>query len=772
MSSIMARFSVGIACGAFLFFVYPAARSAAAQSADTQAATNQTTTDQETGNQTPAAQSTGAPATNATTTAQTGTQVEEGLPEVTVMAERFSENVETTPVAVTALSPQTMADRQITSVENVSSQIPGIVIAPATGSSNSLRIVLRGADQEQGGINFDPAVGVYIDGVYQPRINGGFFDFFDIKSLEVLRGPQGTLYGRNTSGGAIMITPLDPTFYWSGRAEVAAGNWNTTEGKLWLSGPLVNNVLALSLSAVYRYRDGFISDPYYSRRISNLNRRAERAKLLFTPTDNFRAVLSVSSMQDYSDPGVGIPLQVGLGAVDPYATGEDRNLTTSEVFGPMGQRLNNNGASLNMVYTVNPNLSITSITGYGDLNITSNGTILWLTGAAQRSGNGALNIGAGGLSLTHDVFDSQEFDVTFTNDRLQAVGGLYYFHEDGHADSASARPPNDQQRVTKAEAVFGQATYNLFDGVALVAGLRYTHEDAYFNQFYYSLLSYPQALSDTFTGTTPKLGLNWKVNRNLFAYFSWTKGFKSGGINPIPPSTNTGVPGQVGAPLPYGPEKVTNYEVGFKLRTDNREFQLNTSIFDAEYQGLQLPVFFPGTSNSYTSNASGASIKGIELEPTWQVFRDLRLYGNMAFYTGKYTSPFICSLANGAFADCSNTKIKGLMPGKEVVGIDYTPPLPIPGKWSITAQGTHTTHYYNNVANQGPLVQTYPVTIYNASLIWNDPSGHWRTALEVTNLTDKHYVVAGLQLSSPTIPSVTGYVNDPRVIDVRVDYDF
>ncbi|MDE2450901.1 MAG: TonB-dependent receptor, partial [Gammaproteobacteria bacterium] len=615
-------------------------------------------------------------------------------------------------------------------------------------------------------------VGVYIDGVYQPRINGAFFDFFDINSLEVLRGPQGTLYGRNTSGGAIKITTLDPSFTWEGRAELAAGDWNTREAKAWVTGPIVPGVLAFSASGVYRYHDGFISDPYYSRRIGNLDRRAERAKLLFTPSDKFRAVLSVFGMQDYSDPGVGIPLQVGLGAVDPYATGDNRNLTTSEVFGPMGQRLNNNEASLNMTYTVVPSVTISSITGYGDLNITGTGSILWITGAAQKANNGLLNIGAGGLGQTHDTFDSQEFDVTYADSRLKAVGGVYYFHENGLNNAIIASPPNEQHRITTADAVFGQLTYSLFDGLALVAGLRYTHEDADFTQDYYTLVSFPQSLKDSFSGTTPKVGLNWQINPNVFTYFSYTKGFKSGGINPIPPSTNTGVPGKIGAPVPYGPEKVTNYELGAKVQTPSRTFQLNAALFDAEYNGLQLPVFFPGTSNSYTSNASGASIKGIELEPTWQVINGLRIYGNAAFYTGKYTAPFTCSLANGAFADCSHNKIKGVMPGKEVLGFDYTLPVPMPGELHLTGQGTHTTHYYNNVANQGPLVQTYPVTIYNASLIWNDYDAHWRVALECTNLTNKHYVVAGLQLASPTIPSVTGYVNDPRLILVRADYQF
>jgi len=151
----------------------------------------------------------------------------EGLTEVTVTAERYSATVQTTPVAVTALSTEMLTDRRVTSVEDISAQIPGIVITPSTGSSNSARIVLRGAGQEQGGINFDPAVGVYIDNVYQPRINGAFFDFFDIARLEVLRGPQGTLYGRNTSGGAIKLETLRPSFNWTTSGELTGGEWDT-----------------------------------------------------------------------------------------------------------------------------------------------------------------------------------------------------------------------------------------------------------------------------------------------------------------------------------------------------------------------------------------------------------------------------------------------------------------------------------------------------------------------------------------------------------------
>jgi iron complex outermembrane receptor protein len=694
------------------------------------------------------------------------------LAEVTVSAERYGATVQTTPVAVTALSTEVLADRKVTSVQDVGAQIPGIVITPSTGSSNSARIVLRGAGQEQGGINFDPAVGVYIDNVYQPRINGSFFDFFDIERLEVLRGPQGTLYGRNTSGGAIKLESRRPSFEWTTNGELTAGRWDTRDGKLFVSGPIVADKLAFSASGVMRNRDGFLWGPAYDRRIGDMDRRAERLRLLFTPTEKVDVNLSAYAMQDYSDPGVGVPLTVSAGVVDPNATGAGRDLTVTEIFGTMGQTLLNNGASLNASYRATPALQLNSISGYGNLRTHGTGSILWLTAAAQRTGNGDLNLGAGGDGRSRDEFYSQEFNATYTTDRVKSVAGIYYFDEKGEAHTYRGGTPNDQFRDTKAYAVFAQGTLNVGHGVGLTAGLRWTREDADFTQNYYTLVNFSQSLSDTFKGTTPKLGVNWQIAPDVLTYLTWTKGFKSGGVNPVPPNANTGVPGVRGSPQAYGPEKVDSYELGAKFQTPNHEFRLNVAIFDAEYDGLQLPVFFPGTSTSYTSNASGASIYGIELEPAWQVFDSLQLYGNMAYTHGKYTEPFICSGANGAFRDCSNNKIKGLIPGKTVLGFSFSPRLPMPGQVRFLGQWNHTGHYFNNVANEGPLVQTEAVDLYDGSIAWTDENNRWRVSLEGKNLANKHYVLAGLQLASPITPAVTGYINDPRVVVLRVGVNF
>jgi iron complex outermembrane receptor protein len=181
--------------------------------------------------------------------------------------------------------------------------------------------------------------------------------------------------------------------------------------------------------------------------------------------------------------------------------------------------------------------------------------------------------------------------------------------------------PADQWRDTKAYAVFAQEP-TTSDNVGLTSacadpGGRGLHPVPAYAGAAVGLKS--------FTGTSPKVGINWQVLPDLLTYVSWTKGFKSGGFNPVPANANTGT-GQQGQPTPYDEETVDSYELGVKYQTEDQRFRVNFAGFIAKYEGLQLPVFFPGTSTSYTSNASNATIEGIELEPTWQATDSLQLY--------------------------------------------------------------------------------------------------------------------------------------------------
>jgi iron complex outermembrane receptor protein len=699
------------------------------------------------------------------------------LATVHVTAERFGSTLQTTPVAVTAVNGDQLEQRGVTNVLNAAAEIPGIMITPTQGSNTSARIAMRGVNQSTAGINFDPAVGIYIDGIYQPRINGAFFEFFDIDNMEVLRGPQGTLYGRNSSAGAVKIETLRPSFDWTGKAEISGGNYDARGAKGYVSGPIVDDLLAFSVSGVVRKHDGFIYGTEYGRRIGDIDSRAERAKLLLTPGDKFEAELSVFAIQDYSESGVPVPLQVLPGIHMPEANGTfDRDYTRTESYGPLGAGfINDTGSALNLKYAVSDAFELASITGYGNQRTYNTGNTLWVSLAQQAQKDAGENVTAPSANegRTRDVYYTQEFTGTYTSDKLKGVVGLYYINEKGQSRSTTADSPTiDQDRNTEASAAFAQGTYYVAGGVGLTAGIRYTREKAEFTQFYRQLLGVSQTASKTFTSTTPKLGVNWQATENLLTYASFTKGFKSGGFNPIPPNANTGVVGQIGAPTPYDPENVKSYELGAKWTTLEGKLRINVAAYRAEYEGMQLPVFFPGTSTIYTSNATSGVAKGVEIEPTWQVARSFQLYGNLALNSGGYTGPFICANEFGAKLDCSQNDLVGLMPTKSLLGFRYVPALPVSGQFRVNGSWAYHSSYFNNVANAGPLVRTVAASIYNLSLGWRSDSSMWDVNLDVRNLFDKHYSLAGLQLSNPVQPAVSAYPNAPREIILRVGVNF
>ncbi|MEP7311564.1 MAG: TonB-dependent receptor [Pseudomonadota bacterium] len=714
---------------------------------------------------------------SAASAAQPSSPESDGMLEVVVTAERFGATVQTTPVAVTAVTGEQLAERQVNNVLEAAAQIPGIMITPTQGSNTSARIALRGVNQSTSGINFDPAVGIYVDGVYQPRINGAFFEFFDLDRLEVLRGPQGTLYGRNSSAGAIKIETKRPSYQWTGGTELSAGNFSAKGGKAYVSGPIVDDLLAFSVSAVVRKHEGYFFGLNYGRPIGDIDARAERLKLLYTPLDNFSAELAVFAVQDYSEGGIPVPLTVSAGVRDPYVTNSyDRDYSFTEIVGPIGQGfINNLGGALNLKWQLNEAFELASITGYGNQRTYSTGNTLWVSAAQQAAfdrGDTSVLANSTNEGRTSDKFWTQEFTGTYTNEKIKAVGGVYYIDERGKSRSVAAGSSTiDQDRNTKASAVFGQATYTIGAGVGVTGGLRYTREEADFTQFYKTQLNVSQNAKKTYTSTTPKLGINWQATPDLLTYASWTKGFKSGGFNPIPPNSNTGT-GQIGTPTPYNPENVESYEAGFKWTTFGNRLRLNATSYRAEYSGLQLPVFFPGTNTIYTANATGAVVRGLEVESGFKPMRGLEFYGNWSITHGAYNGPYVCANQFSKFVDCSVNKLVGLIPTSMLLGTHITPVLPIPGQIKFNFSWSYHSAYFNNSANNGPLVGTPAAGIYNTGLSWTSTNEQLGITLDVRNLTDKRYSRAGLQLSNATTPAVSAYPNDPRNYMLRLQYSF
>ncbi len=704
------------------------------------------------------------------------------LEEITVTAERVSSSLQTTPIAISAFTPESLAARQITNVLQAAAAIPGVMITPTTGGSNSARIHMRGAGQENGGILYDPAVGIYIDNVYMPRINGQFFDFFDIERLEVLRGPQGTLYGRNTNGGAIKLVTKRPSMEFTANAEVGYGAYEMTDAKVFLSGPIVKDKLAVSVSAVSRKRNGLTRADYYGRDVNNMDRQAFRTKFYLAAGDNIDIEFAADYMKDRSDPGVGTPVQTGYvgnlaanGQLDPAAV-PGRNLFVTELFGPIISKNDANGLYLNMTWRATPEWTISSITGHRNQRNSAAGPLAYTT-----QNTAALPVGTSGAFK--DKFWTQEINAAYSSERLKGVGGFYYFTETG--DSQAGVPyaysaPNRLHRETDAWAAFAQATFYVVPKLGIVGGLRYTREVAKFSQIYPTIFNTLQvAPNKTYTATTPKIGIEWTPTDDLMVYASFTKGFKSGGYNNVSPSTNVGgPPGSFAGPVPYDPETVKSYEVGAKYTTPDKRLRVNIAVFQADYGGLQLPVFFPGTVNTYTSNASNGRVRGIEIEPTWQVTDALQLFFMGSFSNDKYTSAFNCSLFNTQIVNCglggthvngNPSHLKGVIPVKTQAGFTFSPELNMPGQLHFTGTWQHNAKYFNNVSNTQDLTQTPKIDTFDASVAW-DVNDHWRVAGEVKNLGNKQYALESLQLASAIRASITAYPAEPRMWAIRASY--
>lgn len=681
----------------------------------------------------------------------------EGVEEITVTAQRFASSIQTTPIAVSAFSANMLDERQVMNIADLNSQVPGILIQPAPGISNIARVVLRGIGQENGGVLYDPAVGIYVDNVYQPRPQNQFFDFFDIERVEVLRGPQGTLYGRNTSGGAMKIVTRRPSSELLYGGDVAFGSYNTTDFRGYVSGGLTEGIAA-SLSAVFRRRDGYLTAPAYGpNKVNDRNSLGVRAKLLFELGDSAELELSGSYVRDRTEIALGTPRTSLPGVNNPNAV-PDRDLLSTEFSGYRAQKTDSYNVSANLTVDLSDTVSVLSTTAYGHMyNLTGTPLVQTATGVIGTSYD------------FKDDFFSQELTLNYTSDALKLVGGLFYFHEKGKQnDTAPYNTPADKDRTTDAYAVFGQGTLELFEGFSVIAGLRYTQEKAKFSQFYPTFAQFipsPQSASRTFKKVTPKFGIDWELNPNAFFYASYTEGFKSGGFNSISPGTI--INGVRGAPVSYDAEQVKSYEVGGKFMLLDRRLRLNVAAFRADYEGIHLPVFFPGTAISTTNNAAGARVQGIELETSWRITPEFEIYGTGAVTDGDYTSAFPCAIFNTQIVDCQDRDLKGLSPFKSTVGFSLDLPGFADGVFNLDGSWEHSAKFYNNVSNTIEITATPTYDLFNASIGWTDASGKFSVTLEGRNITDKQFALSGLQISNATSPAVTSYVNEPRTVLVR-----
>jgi iron complex outermembrane receptor protein len=587
--------------------------------------------------------------------------------ELLVTARRQSERAQDVPIPLSVISGDNLERTGAYTLADVQNQVPSLVAYNSNPRNSSVGI--RGIGVSSASDGLDTSVGVYIDGVYLGRPGMALADLIDIDQFEVLRGPQGTLFGRNTSAGVLNITTRKPSFTFSGTAEASIGDYAYNQQRLSLTGPLIDGLLAARFTAFNTHRDGVLDNPKTGTKANSVGRSGARLQFLVTPTDK----ISIRLIGEYSIEDdtccVSVLKQVLPGSIGATT---QRTLATFAALGYVPQGGNNfslNNSPQNMktdqkAFSAEVNWDL----GWADLTSVT-AWRYWHFDPLQDSDGTPLDIIQVNVAKTKDWQGSQEFRLASKPGRFNWQAGAYFFRQklkdhfilNQFGSDASAfyttylRTANpaaaavniatgsqyigDTRADTDSAAVFGQANYELTDKLTLTGGIRYTHDKR-------------QGISDTSTIGTPYVttsipfhydvevkggNTSWlasaayKITPDALAYVSYSTGYKAAGLN-----LNSAV--TAGSPLVLEPEDVKNWEAGLKLTLLDHRATLNLSAFRNDLSGLQANISPSNGARSYLANVGDVRSQGFELEGTFQPIQALLLSLNGSYNDAKYKS--------------------------------------------------------------------------------------------------------------------------------------
>jgi len=576
------------------------------------------------------------------------------LEEVVVSARKVDENLQDVPIAVTAFSGDQLAKDQITDLMQLAGKVPSMTIQ----SQNSIEseIFIRGVGTVRlNGATADASVGYFLDEVYIGRRGSSTPPIFDLERLEVLRGPQGTLFGKNVVGGALNLTTAKPQFEWGGSGYIALGDYGAIASGGHVTGPISESA-AIRVAFMQNKHDGYAKNVVAGYEMEDIEQYAGRASLLWNPNDDmtFQLVLDASS-----DTGNGPSRH----AVDnPYAAG----------IGPVTANITSNPRTNHSPYDQYAKKDTSGITARFDWDL-GNVTATYL--GAIRNGEADTRwsqAGAGSPpSLTSSVLTQSEDNQGLTQElrfaseqdqRWRWLVGLYYLDDDTKRRSRNTatsflpggpRSTGDvldgdneyiQHGVSKNYAVFGDVNFDLTDDMTVSVGGRYTEDrkDWDIEAVEYSfgrpggVLSTAPLLGPFVVDTdkswsefTPKATLDWQFADSKLLYFSIARGFKGGGWQ-------GGAANAIAASTPYEPETAMNYEIGFKSELFDNRLRLNLAAFYTDFQDLQVELLDDVNLVLVVANAADATISGIEGELQTALHEYVTFYASASWIEAEY----------------------------------------------------------------------------------------------------------------------------------------
>lgn len=756
---------------------------------------------------------------------------------VVVTARRREEDLQAVPAAISVVGGDLLDQSYTVNTQGLSQLVPSLYYNSANPRNTAYTI--RGLGSNTLSISaandgIEPGVGFYVDQVYHGRSSTAAFDFTDIEQVEVLRGPQGTLFGKNTAAGAISITTRAPTFKPEANLEVSYGDFNFFQTKASVSGPLVDGLVAGRLSGLLTQRDGVIQNVRTGQDLNTLNNYAVRGQLLITPMDDLRIRLTAdvsdldsacctqvylrtgqslrSAARQFPALAANLPASLG-GPYIPPSTNVYDHLTDIDT--DLRIDTQDGGASAIVDYDLGA-VALTSVTAwrYWDWDVSNDRDYTGIPiQTTQR------------IPSRQDQY-SQELRIASTGDGpLRYVGGLYFFSQKitgrptsiyGPAGAYWLLNPANFPTVTiprdpalgqtlldgygqvgnsnfkmKSYAVFGEANYNITDRLTATLGLRYTYEDKeghYATQVFGGApvtpgsqlaaaklsIFRPQnyAAADDGGSLSGRANISYKLTDDLFAYGSYARGYKSGGLNmsglPLDATNNPAL-----ATAVIDDETNTTYEVGIKSTWLDGRATLNLAGYWTRVEDFQANIVSSletAALRSYPSNVPEVRVKGIEGDAAAILFDGFTLRAALAYADGENTDypagPCPLEVQTAATVSCNLTGValSGLSKWAGTLGFDYELPL---GDGAIRVHSdTSMRSGYNSDASGSRYTEIEGYSVTNAIIGYRFDAG-WEVSVFARNLFDEDYITA-LTIQTGNSGLILGQPSDPRLVGMTV----
>lgn len=711
---------------------------------------------------------------------------------ILVTARRRAESAQDVPIALTALSNEQIAVPGTVGLTQVAQLAPSLQITATNARQTNINIRGLGATPAFASLGLEYGVGIYVDEIYYSRPAQTAFDLYDLERVEVLRGPQGTLFGKNTTAGAIHITSQAPSFEPEFRGEMSFGNYRSFQIRATGSAP-ITDTLAARLTVTNTTRDkGFITNVYDGSRKSDLRSFSVRGQLLFKPNDDF----SLRLIGDYSDmqqdccigtltdvrttrvDGSALPnnfydriarFDYTPLPIDPFARKIDINR-------PLWLKIDTRGVSAIANYDLGP-ATLTSVTGWRSLEYRP---------AIDGDTIGLDIFQDAGINEKQEQFSQELRLASNGRNTIDYVAGIYYFSQRidndiftkygsdaalwilGPAPGSSSASAGGQAALngfyvsgtaradTKSYAAFGQLTWHLTDSFDLTAGLRYTNEkkDGFFEQVQLGPVLTPaqialgaQAIRNAFGRAIPRytaetkednisglITASYKPTRDVMLYATYARGYKSGGLN----LNATGAPPVVDA------EKVENVEAGLKSTLFDRLLTVNLSAFSTRirnYQSQQIDI--TGALTAYIANVGRVRSRGLEADITLRPVRHLNLFASGSYVDAVYqdfrNAPCpVEYLGLQTVCDLSGRNLPGVSKYSASLGVDYSTEINPGAEVYLNSNYSYRSKFngtYNLAADA--VVRGYGITNLNIGV--REPDGRWDVSLYARNLFDVEY---------------------------------